>query len=277
MATLRATYKKLPNEWYGDRLQLELGEIAAGQPETDLLYLREMATRQSKARVIKIVPEKKSHAYVILDQTIFHPKGGGQPSDRGLIRSPEYELAVKKAIHYKTVVIHWGKLNRGAPLEGEADCVLDWPYRHLIMRRHTAAHLLDHCLAQTTGTRVRTTDSWLDEPCHVGYAGTVPSSENLTRAQTLANQMIANGASVSVKFLSSKEAHGLLHDAPNYDRLPDLSQIRIVTIEGCDPIPCGGTHVSDIAEIEAVSITDAENISDDSFRLHFSVSANASS
>jgi alanyl-tRNA synthetase len=144
------------------------------------------------------------------------------------------------------------------------------------MRRHTAAHLLDHCLAQVTGTRVQTTDSWLDEPCYVGYAGRVPSGEQLRRTEALANQMISKGATVSIKFLSFKEAEELLRNAPNYERLPDLSQVRIVTIEGCCPIPCGGTHVSDIANIERISITRAEKISHDSFRLHFSVSASAS-
>jgi alanyl-tRNA synthetase len=256
---------------------LELGEIAAGQPKTDLLYLREMNARQIEARVIKVVPEKRTHAYLILDQTIFHPKGGGQPSDRGVIQSAEYELTVKKAIHYRGVVVHWGKLNRGSALEGQASCVLDWPYRYLVMRRHAAAHLLDHCLSQAVRSRVQTIDSWLDDPCYVGYAGNAPSEESLRRTETLANRMIAHGARVSIKFLSAEEAKESLQNAPNYERLPELSQVRTVTIEGCHPIPCGGTHVSNIMEIGAVSVQRAEPVANDSFRLHFSVSANVSS
>jgi len=236
-----------------------------------------MDTRESEARVLKVVPEKRTHAYLVLDETIFHPKGGGQPSDRGVIRSHDYEVTVKKAIHYEGVVVHWVKLNRGAPVEGDAVCVLDWPYRHLIMRRHTAAHLLDHCLAQALGTRVQTTDSWLDEPCYVGYAGAVPSEEALRRTETLANLMITKGAAVNIRFLSAEQARELLQNAPNYERLPDLSEIRTVTIEGCQPIPCGGTHVRNLADLEGVSVGNAERLSTDSFRLHFSVSASASS
>jgi len=260
----------------GDSEQLELGEIAAGQPKTDLLYLREMDTRQIQARVIKAVSEKRTHAYLILDQTIFHPKGGGQPSDRGLIQSPEYELTVKKAIHYKGVVIHWGKLNRGSAIEGDASCVLDWPYRQLVMRRHTAAHLLDHCLSQVIGSRVQTIDSWLEDPCYVGYAGTAPTDKTVRQTETLANRMIAQGGIVSIKFLSAEEAKESLQNAPNYERLPELSQVRTVTIEGCQPIPCGGTHVSNLTDIGAVSVQRAEPVND-SFRLHFSVSATVSS
>ena len=154
---------------------------------------------------------------------------------------------------------------------------MDWPYRHLIMRRHTAAHLLDHCLAQTLGTRVQTTDSWLDEPCYVAYAGSPPSVEPLRETEALANRMISEGAPVSIKFLSSAEAKESLLDAPNYERLPDLSQVRTVTIEGCRAIPCGGTHVRNLSEIGGVSVISVEATSTDTYRLHFSVSASVSS
>ena len=256
---------------------MELIDIAGGQPKTELLYLREMDLQTSEARVIKVVAEKRTHAYLVLDQTIFHPKGGGQPSDRGIIRSREYEVTVKKAIHYKDVVIHWVKLNRGIPIEGEATCLLDWTYRHLVMRRHTAAHLLDHCLAQAVGTRVQTMDSWLDEPCYVGYRGSLPSRDALRETELLANRMIAKGATVSIRFLSPEEAEEILHNAPNYERLPDLSEIRTVTIEGCQPIPCGGTHVGNVADIGGVLVLNAERLSSDYYQLHFSVSASASS
>ena len=260
-----------------DRRQLQLDEIAAGQSKTDLLYLRYMDTQESQARVTKVVLEKRTNAYLVLDRTIFHPKSGGQPSDRGIIRSDGFEVRVKKVIHHKGVVIHWVKLSRGSPFEGEVACVLDWPYRHLVMRRHTAAHLLDHCLAQFVGTRVQTTDSWLDEPCYVGYAGNVPSEEALRSTEALANRMIAHGATVSIRFLSSQEAKELLQNAPNYDRLPELSEVRTVTINGCQPIPCGGTHVSNLAEIGGVLVVKAERFSSDSYRLHFSVTASVSS
>ena len=242
-----------------------------------MVYLREMNSRLERSIVLKVVPEKRTHAYLILDRTIFHPKGGGQPSDRGSIRSAEYEMVVKKAIYHNGVVIHWGKLSRGTPMEGEATCEIDWAYRYLIMRRHTFAHLLDHCLAEVTSRRIQTTDSWLDEPCYVGYAGARPDTPTLRKVEDLANKMIDAGGQVKIEFLNLEEAKMLLQNAPNYERLPDLSEIRTVTIEGCSPIPCGGTHVSDLTDIGKVSIERAEQMPDESFRLHFSVGTSASS
>lgn len=236
-----------------------------------------MDSRREQTIVLKVVPEKRTHAYLILDRTIFHPKGGGQPSDRGLIHSAGYEVVVKKAIYYNGVVVHWAKLSRGTPVEGEATCEIDWAYRVLVMRRHTTAHLLDHCLAEVTFRRVQTTDSWLDEPCYVGYTGATPDTQTLRKAEDLANKMIDAGGQVKIEFLDPEEAKRILQNAPNYERLPDLPEVRTVTIKGCQPIPCGGTHVSELAEIGRVSIVRAEQMSTESFRLHFSMGASASS
>ena len=245
--------------------------MAEGQPKTELVYLRDMNRRRDDAKAIRVVPEKKSHAYFILDRTIFHPKGGGQPSDRGTIRGPDFEVTVKKAIHYRGVVLHWGKLIEGTANPGPVTGELDWEFRHLVMRRHTAAHLLDHCLATTTAQRVQTTDSWLEEPCYVGYAGPAPSQETLSKVEAMANRMIKVGAGVRIEFLSAEEGRKLLQNAPNFERLPDLEEVRTVTITGCEPIPCGGTHVANISEIGKLSPLRAEELPTQSFRLHFSV------
>ena len=150
---------------------MNLSEMTQGLPKTELLYLRQTQLATAQANILKVVPEKRTQAYLVLDKTIFHPKGGGQPSDRGKMTSNQFTLEIKKAIHNQGVVIHWAKIVNGTPSTGPVSCELDWGYRYLIMRRHTAAHLLDHCLAKANSTRVETTDSWLDEPCYVGYRG----------------------------------------------------------------------------------------------------------
>jgi alanyl-tRNA synthetase len=230
-----------------------------------------MRKRQDEANIVKVVPEKRTHAYVMLDRTIFHPKGGGQPSDKGVIRTSEFEVSVKKALYYRGIVAHWGKILSGTPSTGVAACEIDWPFRYLVMRRHTAAHLLDHCLAVATSSNVQTTDSWLDEPCYVGYAGKAPDDQTLQDVEARANKMIASGGSVVINFLTPSQGKELLSKAPNFERLPDLDEIRTVTIAGCQPIPCGGTHVADLAEIGKISITQAEPMPNLTFRLHFSV------
>ena len=123
---------------------------------------------------------------------------------------------------------------------------------------------------------MQTTDSWLDQPCFVAYAGIAPSAELLTRTEVLANELIRKGRQVRIDFLTRERAEVCLQNAPNYQRLPDLSEIRTVTIEGCEAIPCGGTHVGNITDIGGITVSRAEQLPTNAFRLHFSVSANAS-
>jgi len=251
---------------------MNLDEMTRGLPKTELLYLREMDIAKAEVNVIKVFPEKRTHAYLILDKTNFHPKGGGQPSDRGRIVSGQFNVEVKKTIFNQGVVVHWCKLTNGTPSAGPASCELDWAFRHLVMRRHTAAHLLDHCLGRATSMRVETTDSWLDEPCYVGYRGKSPPPEAVREVNDLAHRMITQGAKVRIEFLTGEQGKTLLANAPNFERLPDLDEIRTVTIEGCAPIPCGGTHVGDVREIGRLSGLRVEDMPEGAFRLYFSVS-----
>jgi alanyl-tRNA synthetase len=250
---------------------LNLDEMVLGQKKTELVYLREMNRQREDVEIVKVVPEKRTHVYLILDRTIFHPKGGGQPSDHGRMHSGNFEGEMKKAIYCKGVVVHWCKVMKGEATLGPAACEVDWAFRSLFMRRHTAAHLLDHCLAIETSMHVETTDSWLGDPCYVGYAGQPPDEETILRVAALANKMISLGSSVKIDYLTPEQGRELLRGAPNFERVPEVDEIRTVTIAGCDPIPCGGTHVADIAEIGKISILRAEPMPNQGFRLHFSV------
>jgi Ser-tRNA(Ala) deacylase AlaX len=99
----------------------------------------------------------------------------------------------------------------------------------------------------------------------------MPDPSTLGFAQQIADRLIANGARVNIDFLSPERSRQVLKDAPNFERLPDLAEVRIVTIEGCEPIPCGGTHVADIKEIGKLIIDRAEPLPNSAFRVHFSV------
>lgn len=250
---------------------MRLEELVEGLPETGLVYHRDSYAKALKTSILRVELDEKRAAYLVLDQTVFHPKSGGQPSDKGFIVGAGFRVEVRKAMAHGRVVVHWGKVLEGAPKPGEALCEIDWGWRYLLMRRHTAGHLLDHCLAQALGRRVETLDSWLGEPCHVVYGGETPSPEELRRAEGLENEMITRGAPVRVEHLSREELAERAPDAPNIARLPPLKSFRVVTIEGCSPIPCGGTHLADITEIGTFSVARAEP-AEKGFKLYYDVS-----
>lgn len=224
--------------------------------------------QSDNGNILRVVEEKNS-VYVALDRAIFHPRSGGQPSDRGTIEGSSFRVDVKRAMLQAGVIIHYGRVE-GKPDTGPVTCRIDWSNRFLLMRRHTAAHLLDFCLATHTSSRVETTDSWLGDDPYVGYGGTVPSNLDLERLQELASNFIQQGLDVEIKTLDRAAAEQLIGDAPNLARLPKSEKLRIVTIKGQLPIPCGGTHVRNLKEIGVMEVRRAEP-AEAGFRLHFEV------
>ena len=223
------------------------------------------------AEILRFEPDDKKHAYAVLSQTAFHPKSGGQPSDRGTLSSLSGELSIKKVMMTRGVVVHWGKMSWGDRLEGQVEGKLDFGWRSLLMRRHTAGHLLDNCIGTVTKVRVKTTDSWLEGPCWVGYIGNPPSQEQLTQIEAMANRLILEGRAVTAENVSKEDLMRRAPDAPNIARLPDDLEFRLVTIEGQKSIPCGGTHVRDISEIRSVKISKVELVSQ-GYRISYEVS-----
>jgi alanyl-tRNA synthetase len=247
---------------------VDLAKFVQDIAPTDCVYLDDSYLQSLNSNVAKAVQEKKD-AYVLLDRTIFHPRSGGQPSDVGTIESSQFRVHIKRAMLQSGIIVHFGKVE-GKLDTGFAKCNIDWANRFLMMRRHTAAHLLDHCLATHTGSRVQTTDSWLGEDPFVGYGGNPPSDFDLKRLQELGNGFIQRGLNVEIKTWNRAEAEQLIGGAPNLARLPKTEKLRIVTIEGQIPIPCGGTHVKNLKEIGALEVTKVEP-AEMGFRVHFEV------
>jgi len=247
---------------------VDLAKFVQNITPTTKVYLEDSYLQTLDANVVKVAQER-SKAYLLLDQTIFHPRSGGQPSDLGTIEGSGFRLGIKRAMLQSGTIIHFGNVEGNAE-SGPCKCKLDWATRFLLMRRHTAAHLLDYCLETQTGSRVETTDSWLGDDPYVGYAGTTPSNLDLEQLQELGNDFIQQGLNVEIKTMDMANAATLIAGAPNLARLPKSERLRIVTISGQIPIPCGGTHVRSLKEIGILKIQKTEP-AEAGFRLHFDV------
>jgi len=247
---------------------MKLEDLVQGLPSTDRLYLRDSYLTRFSTKVLRAEKEGKNKVYLVLDATAFHPKSGGQPSDTGTLSGPRFQVKVTKVMGFRDVVVHWGNVQGdvGDHVSGE----IDWGPRYLYMRRHTAGHLLDHCLTKILGVPVETTDSWLGEGCYVAYHGTAPSEDAVSEAVRMENELIPRGGSVMVEYVDYEELLRRAPKAPNLLRLPRLERYRIVTIEGCEPIPCGGTHLRDIREIGSISLDKVEQRGQE-FRVYYDV------
>lgn len=52
--------------------------------------------------------------------------------------------------------------------------------------------------------------------------------------------------------------------------IPKLDKYRVVTIQGCEPIPCSGTHLRDIGEMRSVILDKMEQLGEN-FRIYYDV------
>ncbi len=107
---------------------------------TDLLYQTDSYLKEFDATVTKTDQEART---VVLDQSAFYPGGGGQPSDAGQLTVGDVVYPVTKVKKQGADVLHFisGELplpEVGTKVQGE----IDWDRRYLLMRTHTALHVL---------------------------------------------------------------------------------------------------------------------------------------
>ncbi|MBM6928327.1 alanyl-tRNA editing protein [Parasutterella secunda] len=100
---------------------------------TEALYLYSDELKAT-ATVVSCEPLEDGLWAVQLDKTIFHPQGGGQPSDIGHINGME----VKKVVHTAEGIIHWLM----APVEGSVQLTVNAALRSLNTRLHSAGHII---------------------------------------------------------------------------------------------------------------------------------------
>ncbi|MEM7445152.1 MAG: alanyl-tRNA editing protein [Pseudomonadota bacterium] len=200
--------------------------------------------------------------WVVLDQTVFYPTGGGQPGDTGSLKWDGAEVSVTNAIKGDTPdqVRHILSEDAVAPAVGtQVEASIDWPRRHRHMRMHTAMHLLCSLVeGDVTGGQVGAEKSRLD----FNLPATALDKEALT-AQL--NDLVAADHPVDARWITDDE----LGQRPELVRTmsvkPPMGQGRVrLQLIGDDetPVdlqPCGGTHVRRTGEIGPLRISKIEN------------------
>ena len=188
--------------------------------------------------------------WVVLEDTIFYPEGGGQPADRGTIAGVEV-LDVRKC---QGAIRHY----LAAPiLPGPVTLALDWGRRFDHMQQHTGQHLLSAVAEDRFGWK--TTSFHLGpEVCDVEL--TVPSlapQDRIALEEAVAAE-IRKARPVRIHRLAPEQ----LQSMPGLRSrgLPEGHEglVRLVEIEGVDLATCGGTHLANTAEIEALALLDTE-------------------
>jgi Ser-tRNA(Ala) deacylase AlaX len=231
---------------------------------TKALFLVDSYLKESKATVISV----KDGKYVILDQTIFYPKGGGQPHDTGKLIKGNDVYNVVYVGKFSGEISHEVD-HAGLQTGDEVCCVLNWDRRYKLMRSHTAAHLFASLLNQGTGAL--TTGNQLEED-HVRFDFSLAKFDRELLEEYVAEANKLFGTDVPVKWyeLPKEEAlkiPGVVKMAKAFP--PDLPFLRIVEIVGYDRQADGGTHVRNLREVGKIVLIKTENKGKSNRRVYF--------
>jgi len=237
---------------------------------TEALFRDDAYLKETEAEVVALT----ERGGIILDRTIFYATSGGQPGDTGSFeRADGSRSAIAATVtgETKEEIIHLPAQDHALPAVGERlRLAIDWPRRHLLMRMHTACHLLSVvCPYPITGAAVAEDDSRVDfDLPDTGYA-----KEDAT-ARLM--DLVRADHPVFVRWISDEEfaANPGLVKSKNVRPPSGTGRIRLVCIgedATVDSQPCGGTHVARTGEVGEIHIGKIEKKGRENrrFRIRF--------
>ncbi len=232
---------------------------------TELLYMDDSYLREFYAKVLDVKQDE-----VCLDKTAFYPRGGGLPSDTGVIRKGGEEYKVVDVRKEGSIV--WHKVPDHSLAKGdEIRGIIDWDKRYRVMRMHTALHALISIMNKRYGVLV-TGNKISPDRSRVDVNLEKPDREMVKEAIEETNQILAKGLPVKIYYLPREEAMKI----PGIVKLakalpPNVDKLRIVEIEGVDIQADGGPHVANTKEVGKIIFLKLENKGKNNRRIHFTL------
>ena len=211
---------------------------------------------------------------VVTEQTIFHPQGGGQPSDEGTMTiagdsaaaaapSTFYVYAARMDAVHEGQVLHFGRFTDDADADAAGfaagavvEQAIDADKRLLYSRLHTAGHVLGAAVRHLLEAEVPGFDelkaSHMPGSAACEFRGLIEARWR-EPIQRQVDDYVARALPVEIDFWDADDfrRHGLERlipaaggDAGEATAPPDSKRkFRVVRIVGAETYPCGGTHV----------------------------------
>jgi misacylated tRNA(Ala) deacylase len=206
---------------------------------------------------------------LLLDRTVFYPGGGGQPADTGVVRrtSDGATWRVRSARKVEGEILHDlersddGDGRATAPAVGDAvEAEIDWPRRYLLMRTHTALHVLCGVVwrdwgAQVTGGNMEPGSGRMD------FEFERLSGDLVGEIEARINREVDAARDIRVAILPREAAFAI----PDLIRTkvnllpPGIAEVRTIEIVGLDLQADGGTHVANTREVGPIRVSGYES------------------
>ena len=215
-----------------------------------MLFVENSYLKEFESKVLNI-----ENNNIILEETVFYAKSGGQPGDTGKINLNDKEINIIDTIYDQNKIIsHVCEDVSGLKIGDKIKGKINWQTRYKYMKMHSALHLLCSLIPyDVTGGQISYEKSRLD----------FNADEKIKKEEIEndINQLVREDHEISYQWITNEE----LDKQPELVRTMSVKpprtnqKIRLVKIGNIDLQPCGGTHVKRTKEIGEIKIGKIEN------------------
>ncbi len=217
-------------------------------------------TLSSPCTVIAVFQQGTDKQQIVLDQTPFYAESGGQLADKGSINSHE----VEQVKNIEGIFLH--TLNSSSTLKPGDQVIasVNPELRRKTRNHHTSCHLLQAALRMALGNQVRQMGSQVG-PEYTRFDFNLDrglTQEELNTIEKQINTWIGESLTVRTECMSldaATKAGALSFFEEKYS-----DEVRVLFIGNNNNFAsielCGGTHVSNLNEIEEITIVSESSV-----------------
>jgi len=198
---------------------------------------------------------------VLLEQTPFHPGGGGQLTDRGLLRWSGGETRVT-AIEADGGRL-WHVLAEPVEIAGPVQASVDADFRAMMAQLHTDTHILNALVFQKfAGALVTGAQLNADSTARMDFDLPEADNDRLRALEPEINDVIRQDLALRYDWVAADALTGeagLIRCRSVAPPPAADGTVRIVEIVGLDRQACGGTHLASTGQSRTVRILKIDN------------------
>ncbi|MEH1825086.1 MAG: alanine--tRNA ligase [Nostoc sp.] len=241
-------------------VQGSLDKLAEHIQVTEFIgYTQPAATAKVEAILVEGVCQEEAEAgtevQIVLDKTPFYAESGGQIGDRGYISGDGIVVRVEDVKKESDFFVHFGRIERGTLRVGDnVTAQIDPACRRRAQANHTATHLLQAALKKIVDEGISQAGSLVSFD-RLRFDFNCPralTAEEVQQVEEQVNTWIAEAHAAKVEVLPIAEAKARGAVAMFGEKYGD--EVRVIDFPSVSMELCGGTHVSNTAEIGVFKI-----------------------
>ena len=248
-------------------VQGELDKLAESIDVTQFVgYNEPTATSKVEAILVEGISQEEAEAgnevQIVLDKTPFYAESGGQIGDRGYVSGDGILVRIDDVKKESDFFVHFGRIERGTIRVGDfVTAQIDRACRRRAQANHTATHLLQAALKKIVDDSISQAGSLVNFD-RLRFDFNCPRNmtpEEVQQVEDQVNNWIAEAHPAQIEVLPIAEAKARGAVAMFGEKYGD--EVRVIDFHTVSMELCGGTHVSNTAEIGVFKIISEAGIS----------------